>query len=389
MRILHLVPYYPPERLGGVGTFVARLHHGLLDAGHRSIVVTRGDGSEEGVHRIAHSAFGWFVKSVGWIRHAAASDIVHVQSGEALPLVLVLAMLPRRRVRLLATFHVSAAQMARSAKAYSIDGRIFGGGWRCFVNRTLVLGFHRILDTITAVLVDSVVTVSRSTARETFGPRWSERANVIYHGLQPLSPSVSRENVDPVELLYVGASGHRKRVFSLPAILSRVRRRVRTARLRIVGFDLDREPELRSTFSEFGLLSFVESVGYVPPERLVSYYAQAQVLLVPSVCEGLPLVVLEAMQAGLPVVATNVSGLPEVIQNDVNGFLVDLDSPGQVAARCIDLLTDAELHQRVSAAAMQTIERRFSEARFLSEHLLLYKRMIDAHEKNTSDCEAG
>jgi len=60
-----------------------------------------------------------------------------------------------------------------------------------------------------------------------------------------------------------------------------------------------------------------------------------------------------------------------------------------MATRCVDLLTDETLHRRIAVAATRTIEDRFSEDRFVSEHLLLYKKTIDAYKKDGSDCETG
>ena len=80
---MHFVPYYPPERLGGVGEFAAALHEGLLRRGCESTVVTSGRGSSDSVQRIARTRLGWFLGTLRWTRRAAACDVVHCQSGEA------------------------------------------------------------------------------------------------------------------------------------------------------------------------------------------------------------------------------------------------------------------------------------------------------------------
>jgi glycosyltransferase involved in cell wall biosynthesis len=372
VRVIHFAPYFPPERLGGVGEYAARLHRALLDAGHESLVVTRGERSEPGVRRIARTAAGWFLGSALWARRARAYDVVHVHAGEALPLLLALAPL-RRRPRLLATFHVSYAGVAASLRPYALEGRRFGGGARAFVARTLVARAHRVVDRLAVALVDAVVPITRACALEVLGPERAAHADVILHGLPPL-PADS-EVLPPVELLYVGRPGHRKRVRALPFVLAHVREALPEARLRIVGFGWDEEPGLRRDFEALGLLAGVECAGAVASQRLAAHYRAAQLLVVPSAYEGLPLVLVEAMQCGLPVVATRVSGHAEAVEEGETGFLVPLDDPAALAARCAELLRDPGRRADMGRRARQRAEERFSMQRHLGAYLDLYARL--------------
>lgn len=67
----------------------------------------------------------------------------------------------------------------------------------------------------------------------------------------------------------------------------------------------------------------VNYLGYQPPEKIVQYFQKAKVLVYPSVSEGMPLGILEALSTGLPVVASNVGGVPDIIEDGVNGYLID------------------------------------------------------------------
>ena len=102
------------------------------------------------------------------------------------------------------------------------------------------------------------------------------------------------------------------------------------------------------------------------------FYFASKVLLVPSAYEGLPMVILEALQAGLPCVATRVSGHPEVIENDVNGFLVTLDNPNEMGARCLEILGNPDLQQRMGDRGRRVVAERFSLPRQLDEYVALY-----------------
>ena len=370
MRIIHFVPFYPPEPVGGVGEYAARLHRALLDAGHESLVVTRGRRSEPTVRRIARSRLGWLLGSVLWARRAAGYDVVHTHQGEALPLMLLVAA-RRRRARLLTTFHVSYAGVSASLRPYRLEGRGFRGGpW---LYRTLVCWAHRAVDAVAARLADARVAITEWTAGELKATGAPESARVIRHGFAPLALPVDAK--PPVELLYVGLGGVRKRVNALAFVLERVRRALPDARLRIAGFELAQEPELRALLDELGLLDCVECVGPVASAALPAHYASAGVLVVPSAYEGLALVILEGMQCGLPPVATRVGGHAEAIEHGLNGFLVELDRPEQIAERCVEILRDPELRGRLGAAARRTVEERFGMQRHLREYLALYESL--------------
>jgi glycosyltransferase involved in cell wall biosynthesis len=78
------------------------------------------------------------------------------------------------------------------------------------------------------------------------------------------------------------------------------------------------------------------------------------VLALPSATEGLGLVIVEAMSQGLPVVGTRVGGIPELVRDGVNGLLVDVHRPDQLAAAFLRLQDDPALRARLAAAALQT-----------------------------------
>jgi len=371
MKVIHFVPYYPPERIGGVGELTAGLHRALLAEGHESVVITAGATSRPPVHRIAKGRLGWFVKTALWARTAVRCDVIHCQGGEALPLILALA-LRRNRGRIVVTFHLSYAGVARAFRPYCLEGRTFAKGFEPWFYRNVVCALHRLIDRVTVALCDEVVSVCETTARDILGQHRQDAPNVVYCGLESRADSPADASVAPIELLYVGQGGHRKRVNALPFVLDHVRREVPDARMRIVGFDLESEPQLKALFEERGLLAQVECAGEKQSRDLAPYYQSARCLVAPSAHEGLPIVILEAMQSGLPVVATRVGGNPEAIQDGVSGFLVDVDDPAQMAARCVQLLKDPALRQRMGDAARKTIEERFTMACQVQGYLAVY-----------------
>jgi len=92
----------------------------------------------------------------------------------------------------------------------------------------------------------------------------------------------------------------------------------------------------------------------------------------PSVKEGFPYAILEAMQAGLPIVATNVGGLPEMINNNVNGLLVKPADPAELAQALISLLNDKNLAQQFGRQAKIDFENKFSLEKMIAATEKIY-----------------
>ena len=371
MRILHLAPYYPPDHVGGVGEVARSLHEALLARGHTSEVATRGRGAAPGVHRIARSRLGWFLATLAWTARAARADVVHCHSGEALPVMLALRLWPRRRARVLLTLHVCGAEMARAERPYALEGRRFAGARPA---RRLLLALHRAVDAAALRAADAVATVSSATAHELLGAAGAARARVIHNGVAPPT-GPETPGAAPVELLYAGVAGPRKRVAALAFALRHVRERLPDARLRLAGFELADEPALAEVFRGAGVQGAVECVGRLGPAALAAQYRAASVLVLPSAYEGLPLVLLEAMQQGTPVVATRVGGNAEAVLDGETGLLVPADAPDALARACLRLLEDPALARRMGDAARAHVRERFGLEAQVERHLACYAEL--------------
>jgi glycosyltransferase involved in cell wall biosynthesis len=109
---------------------------------------------------------------------------------------------------------------------------------------------------------------------------------------------------------------------------------------------------------------------------LAPYYAAADVLILPSCTEGLPMVLLEACAWGLPAVASNVGGVPEVVTDGVNGFLCDSSSVSHMQQRVVQLLDDDVLRRNFGAQARSTIAANFSLERMTRATWQVYRSLI-------------
>lgn len=376
VSVLHVVSYYPPDRMGGVGEVVAGVHHGLLAAGHASRVLTSGHSrGDPRVIRIASSPAAFSLLAPGALNALRGVDVVHMHHGEALGL-LVAMRIARIDVPVLLTLHVNVGAMIAGMRPYRIAGRTLGEwNMRSAAYATLVMPLRELMDRTARALADSTTFISRSAALDTLGSGPAETAKVIYNGLPIVESSVGAVRPHH-ELLFVGTNSTRKRAESLPLILASVRRRMPTARLRIVGFAADEAPALMELARRLEVVEAITFEGRHRSEDLPPFYRASGVLLVPSSYEGLPMVILEAFREGLPCIATSVSGHPEVVEDGVNGRLVPPDDVTAMADAALELLTLSPAGRaRMADAARARVRTQFDTTRQVMEYVRLYEQL--------------
>ena len=199
-----------------------------------------------------------------------------------------------------------------------------------------------------------------------------ERIETIHYGLDRL-PDAPSELAPPAPgpplLLAIGRLTAQKDHPTLLRAFAEAHRRQPEALLAILGIG-PLEADTRALVAELGLDGAVLLPGRV---EIRDWLERADAFVHTSRWEGFGLVLLEAMLAGLPVAATRVSAVPEVVADGETGLLVE---PGEVPAlsEALDaLLGDAHLRRRLGAAGLERARRRFSVARMADRTLALYK----------------
>ena len=145
------------------------------------------------------------------------------------------------------------------------------------------------------------------------------------------------------------------------------------ARLIMIGDGPDR-PAAERQAAAMGLSSHVEFVG--EQQDLVPWLSTADVFLLPSSQESFGLAALEAMACGVPVVASRVGGLPEVIVDGTTGFVSDPSDAGAMAERAIELLRDAPRREAMGRAAAEDVRARFSADAVVPRYEAFYQEVL-------------
>ncbi|MBC7130338.1 glycosyltransferase family 4 protein, partial [Candidatus Bathyarchaeota archaeon] len=239
---------------------------------------------------------------------------------------------------------------------------------------------------------DRIIAVSEYTKREILKnyeiPEW--KIKVIFNG-------VDLERFKPVEgwlkaklkrelgfsekellVLYVGRLYSRKGLPTLISAMPSVVKKAGNVRFIISGKGFrDEERRLKDYVKKFGVEEKVVFLGYYPDEKLPSLYRAADIFAFPSIYENMPFAVLEALASGLPVVTTKVGGIPEIIDDGRNGFLVEPFNSSKLADRLLYLVENPAVASEMGMAGRRTVEEKFNWKRIVKQVIQVYQEALD------------
>lgn len=178
------------------------------------------------------------------------------------------------------------------------------------------------------------------------------------------------------DIVYVGVLTPLKGVHLLIEAFTVIVARMPEARLLLVGKpeNPDYAEELRAQVVRCQLDGQVQFVAAVPQEQVAGYMARAGVVVLPTLSEGLPRVVLEAMAAGRPVVATAVGGIPEVVEDGVTGLLVPPGDVKGLSERLLRILSSPEEAEAMGGRARERVRAVFSPSAYVANYARVFER---------------
>jgi N-acetyl-alpha-D-glucosaminyl L-malate synthase BshA len=364
--------------VGGSGVVASELARCLAGRGHKTHVISsdtpfRLRGPDVGIrfHRVETPGYPLFREPQYLL--ALANRLVQVSRAHQLDIIHAHYAIP----------HAAAAYLARQILAASPSGHVPRIITTLHGTDVTILGADPSYRETVAFCIDQSdgVTAVSASLRDDTRREMPVKSDITvipnfldcsFHRRTP-DPALRARLCPANEKLVVHISNLRpvKQVDAVVKVFARVREQV-AARLAIVGEgpDLGKAEEF---VRELGLSDHVEMVGET--DDVVGLLSVADLFLLPSLQESFGLSALEAMACGVPVVASRVGGLPEVVEDGETGYLHPPDRVEEMGDSAVRLLSDAALHARMAAAAARLAVERFSADRVVPQYEELYQRV--------------
>ena len=252
-----------------------------------------------------------------------------------------------------------------------------------------VVGFYVAEKIARARFICGISQYGLSQLMKASNPRYWDKLEVCPLGIDPdvFSPGARVENVGgresggPIELLCVGSLAPAKGYHVLLAAIDRLAGKGRRSlHLRMVG-DGPERGALERTIAERGLEGNVTLEGACNQSRVLEFYRQADLFVLASFAEGVPVVLMEAMAMEIPCVATWITGIPELIRHEVDGWLIPPADEEQLAAAIALLMDDAELRRKLGKSARARVEEKYNLARNVARLGEIYRRRLSIADK--------
>jgi glycosyltransferase involved in cell wall biosynthesis len=395
VKVCFISPEYLPLS-GGTGAYVYYLSNELIKLGNSAYIVT-GYGESRDV-KINEQLQVFFLKTpkapvvksflfaastsrkLSKLRGSFSVDITHVN----LPLVPSFAVPSGFGRTLISTVHSTW-----KGEAEAIKGEPYS---RLNSNEKFMVSFNwflRIFEEKMLERSNKLIAVSDFTRRELlqYYKVKEDKIRVIRNGVdthkfQPASDKRKAKealgfNPDDIAVLSVGRLYARKGLFTLIESMPAVVRRFPRAKFIISGKgQSDEMKKLVSHATRLGMKDNIIFTGYFPDSKLPKLYQAADVFAFSTFYENLPFAVLEALSTGLPVVTTNVGGIPEMIESGRNGFLVQPFNAKELADRVLYYLEHPTEASEMALLARKTILERFDWRLIVKKVLKVYDEAL-------------
>jgi glycosyltransferase involved in cell wall biosynthesis len=242
-----------------------------------------------------------------------------------------------------------------------------------------------------AALAKFVITCTEYNRRYLMALCDGEPAQIhrIYHGIDTglfsFNPDGSTKAETPYRILTVARLIAKKGLPTVYRALKALKDQKIVFEHTLIGDGEDRE-KILSIIKDLGLTAHTRWLGTQPHEVVRDYYKQAHLFVLG--CEvapngdrdGIPNVLFESMAMGVPVVATNLSAIPELVETEKTGLLVDPGSPEKMAEAMMRMLTDADLRTRIIPAAQKRVVRDFNNKPLIRDLAAVYRKEIEAFQ---------
>ncbi|WP_169741601.1 glycosyltransferase family 4 protein [Beijerinckia mobilis] len=255
---------------------------------------------------------------------------------------------------------------------------LHGSEMKSFYDEQKPWGQKKIADQLTRAARVVVLSESWRTFVQTIAPA-ADPLTVPNYVTVPAQPA--RGTGSPLTLVFLGLIGARKGLYDLLEALAFVRQSYPDIVLLVGGNG--EEEKAKECVQALGLDDAVEFKGWVGPAEKAELLDRADIYVLPSYNEGLPMSVLEAMAYGIAVVTSNVGGLPELVEDGVHGRLVQAGDKEGLAAALLELARDPERRRQMGEAGRRRVVEGYSKDVVLPRLSALYETLTNERRDTT------
>ena len=231
-----------------------------------------------------------------------------------------------------------------------------------------------------AAFVSCISHFCRSQGMLFVAPEHWRKLRIIHCGVEPdLFAPVPHQD-EGKRLLYVGRLAAMKGLPVLFESLAQLRERYPDLKLTVVG-DGQERPEIEASAHRLGLRQMIDFVGYKSQTEVREYLQQTDIFILPSFAEGVPVVLMEAMAASVPVLTTRIAGVPELVKHGESGWLVPPGDQQSLADSLAMLVEDADLRKRLGEKGRAKVALDFNietEAKKLAD---IFRQVVVGEEQ--------
>ena len=394
MNVCFVTPEYFPIS-GGTGAYVFYLSHFLQKMGHNVHVVARDQQDSEGtingikVHYItgvgnALTRYWKFARSaskkIKELNEEIGFDIIHAN----LPLVPSFAIPKDGAKAIVCAVHSTwkgEAIVTKNDNPKELNP-----------NEKAMLRFNSVLRSYEKKLMnrsDALIAVSKYTVNELTGLYGisTDKIHVIYNGvdIKKFKPRPNKTQLreqfglepDKKIVLFVGRLYHRKGLEPLLRSIYQVVKEFNKVTFAISGTGFkEKEESLKNLAKELNIENVVKFLGYVPDEKLPELYSASDIFVLPAIYENFPFAILEAQSTALPVISTNVGGIPEFLEDGKNGFVIEPGDEPVLTQKLLTLLQNPKLAKNMGNQGRKMIEEQLSWDIITNQVVELYHKLL-------------
>lgn len=317
-----------------------------------------------------------------WIKEVKP-DIIHLHVSVKYPLSIIIAAY-MEKIPIVQTVH-DIRLLCPVGTGIKLDGNICDCGFglkcvfsKCLTKRRFFNNFipSKLMMFFLKNIIDCFI--SNSKAFDNILQRNGLKKVVnIPHFLDINEFKLGFDNPQNGNILFVGFVHENKGIEFLIQSFAKILTKIPYARLHIVGEVYD-EIKIKTLINALHLDKKIVLYGKIEHNQMYKFYSKANVVVVPSICfEQFGIVGLEAMASSRPVVGSNIGGIPEWIEDGINGYLVEPRNVDQLSEKISCIILDLNLAKTMGLRGRERVEKEFTPLNHITQLLKLYNSILE------------